>query len=75
VGDQVELNTTHAAGVPFHSAPGGSQTFQRVPDRTIAAVIDVDRGGRWLQLRLPDQRTGWIAARYVDLQEGSCDMT
>ena len=38
VGDQVELNATHQAGVPFHSAPGGSQTFQRVPDGTVATV-------------------------------------
>jgi endonuclease/exonuclease/phosphatase family metal-dependent hydrolase len=28
-------------------------------------VIGLDRGGRWLQIRLPDQRAGWIAARYV----------
>lgn len=65
VGDQVELNATHPAGVPFHNAPGGSHTFQRVPTGTVAALIDTERGGRWLQLRLPDQRTGWILARYV----------
>ena len=65
VGDQVELNTTHQAGVPFHSAPGGSKTFQRVPDGTVATVLDTAREGRSLQLRLADQRTGWIATRYV----------
>jgi hypothetical protein len=65
IGDQVELRTTHRAGVPFHNAPGGTPKFHRVPDGTVAAVIDVDRGGRWLQLRLPDTRTGWMAARYV----------
>jgi hypothetical protein len=65
VGEQVELTATQPAGVPFHSAPGGRQTFQRVPTGTIASVIGSERDGRWLQLRLPDQRTGWIAARYV----------
>jgi hypothetical protein len=65
VGDQVELKATHLAGVPFHNAAGGSKTFQRVPDGTIAAVIDNDRGGRWLQLPLPDERIGWISERYV----------
>jgi Bacterial SH3 domain len=64
VDHQVEL-ATHQAGVPFHNAPGGTKTFQRVPTGTIATVIDSDRGGRWLQIRVPDQRTGWIAARYV----------
>jgi endonuclease/exonuclease/phosphatase family metal-dependent hydrolase len=28
-------------------------------------VLGLDRGGRWLQLRLPDQRTGWISSLYV----------
>jgi hypothetical protein len=36
-----------------------------VPTGTITTVIDSDRGGRWLKIRVPDQRTGWIAARYV----------
>jgi endonuclease/exonuclease/phosphatase family metal-dependent hydrolase len=65
VGDQIELHATHPAGVPFHNAPGGGSTFQRVPSGTLATVIDLDRGGRWLQLRFADARTGWIAARYV----------
>ena len=65
VGDQVDLKATHQAGVPFHKAPGGGQTFQRVPTGTVATVLGLDRGGSWLQIRLPDQRTGWIAARYV----------
>jgi hypothetical protein len=65
VGDQVELRATHPAGVPLHSAPGGGQTFQRVPGGTVATVIDLARGGSWLQLRLADARTGWIAGRYV----------
>jgi hypothetical protein len=65
IGDQVELKATHQAGVPFHNVPGGTPQFERVPTGTVAAVIGIDRGGSWLQLRLPDARTGWISSRYV----------
>jgi hypothetical protein len=65
VGDQVELKATHHAGVPFHQAPGGTKKFQRVPTGTIGTVMDLAREGRWLEIRLSDQRTGWIASRYV----------
>jgi hypothetical protein len=46
VGDQVELNATHPAGVPFHNAPGGGSTFQRVPSGILATIIALERGGR-----------------------------
>jgi endonuclease/exonuclease/phosphatase family metal-dependent hydrolase len=36
-----------------------------VPSGTVATVIDTARDSRWLQIRLPDSHTGWIAARYV----------
>jgi hypothetical protein len=65
VGDQVELKATHQAGIPFHKAPGGGQTFQRVPTGTVGTVMDLAQGGSWLHIRLPDQRVGWITARYV----------
>src|SRR5688572_14621738 len=65
IGDQVELKATHQAGVPFHQSPGGSPKFERVPTGTVATVIDLARDDRWLQIRLPDARTGWIASRYV----------
>jgi hypothetical protein len=65
IGDQVELHATHQAGVPLHKAPGGGQTFQRVPGGTVATVMDLARGGSWLHIRLPDQRIGWITTRYV----------
>jgi hypothetical protein len=64
VGDRIELTATHPAGMPFHRAAGGTPTFQRIPDGTIATVIGLG-GGRWLQLRLADQRTGWISEHYV----------
>jgi hypothetical protein len=44
VGDQVELRATHQARVPFHSAPGGTPTFQRVPGGTVGTVTDLARG-------------------------------
>jgi hypothetical protein len=28
----------------------------------VATVIDIARDGRWLQIHVPDQRTGWVAA-------------
>jgi hypothetical protein len=36
IGDHVELKATHEAGVPFHSAPGSTNVFQRIPDGTPA---------------------------------------
>jgi endonuclease/exonuclease/phosphatase family metal-dependent hydrolase len=65
IGDQVELKASQQAGVPFHTIPGGTHMFQRVPSGTVATVIDLAREGRWLHLRLADQRTGWVATRYV----------
>jgi hypothetical protein len=65
VGDQVELRATHQAGVPFHSAPGGTPTFQRIPRGTVGTVTDLARDGRWIELRLAAARPGWVAARYV----------
>jgi endonuclease YncB( thermonuclease family) len=65
IGDQVELNATHPAGVPFHNAPGGRDGYQRIPDGTPARVIDVDKEGHWLMLSLPDGRTGWVTSSYA----------
>jgi endonuclease YncB( thermonuclease family) len=65
VGDQVELNATHQAGIPLHQEARGTQDFQRIPDGTRAHVIDVAKSGQWLKLALPDGRTGWVTSRYV----------
>jgi endonuclease YncB( thermonuclease family) len=65
IGDQVELNATHQAGVPLHQEPRGTNDFQRIPDGTRAQVIDVAKGGQWLKLSLSDGRTGWVTSRYV----------
>jgi hypothetical protein len=65
VGDHVELNATHQAGVPLHQEPRGTNDFQRIPDGTRAHVIDVAKDGQWLKLSLPDGRTGWVTSRYV----------
>ncbi len=63
--DQVELRATQKAGVPLHKAPRGTNDFQRVPDGTLATVIDTAKGGQWLKLSLPDGRRGWVTSRYV----------
>jgi hypothetical protein len=65
VGDQVELNATHQAGVPLHKEPRGTNDFQHAPDGTRAQVTEVAKGGQWLKLSLPDGRTGWVTSRYV----------
>jgi endonuclease YncB( thermonuclease family) len=65
IGDQVELNAAHRAGVPLHQEPRGTHDFQRIPDGTRAHVIDVAKGGQWLKLSLSDGRTGWVTSRYV----------
>src|SRR6266850_7849290 len=65
ISDHVELKATNQAGVPLHQAPRGTNDFQRVPDGTRATVIDVAQEGRWVQLSLPDGRTGWVTSRYV----------
>jgi hypothetical protein len=54
VGDQVELNATHRAGVPFHQEPRATNDFQRIPGGTRATVIDAAQDGRWLKLSLSD---------------------
>jgi micrococcal nuclease len=64
-GDQVELNATHQAGVPFHQEPRGTNDFQRVPDGTRATVLEVAQNGRWVKLSPLDGRTGWVISRSV----------
>jgi hypothetical protein len=49
VGDQVELKASHQAGIPLHQEPRGTNDFERLPDGTRARVIDVAKGGQWLQ--------------------------
>ena len=63
IGDQVELNATHQAGIPLHQEPRGTNDFQRIPDGTRAHVIDIAKGGQWLKLALPDGRTGWLCRK------------
>jgi micrococcal nuclease len=75
VGDQIVLNATHQAGVPFHQEPRGTNDFQRVPDGTRATVIGVVQDGRWVKLSLPDGRTGWLTSRYVRSTSASAPST
>jgi hypothetical protein len=41
IGDHIELNATHQAGVPLHQELHGKNDFQRIPDGTRARVIDI----------------------------------
>jgi hypothetical protein len=63
--ERVELRATHPDGVPLHALAGGGHDFERVADGTVAEVLETGKGGRWLRVRLPDRRSGWISHRYV----------
>ena len=70
VGDQVTLQARHRAGVPLHQEPHGTHEVQRIPGGTKATVTALAQDGRWLQLALPDGRTGWVTSSYIsDLTE------
>jgi hypothetical protein len=71
VGDQVELNAPHQAGVPLHNEPCGTNDFQRAPDGTRATVLEVAPESRWVKLSLPDGRTGWVTSRYISSASAS----
>jgi endonuclease YncB( thermonuclease family) len=42
-----------------------------MPDGTKSTVIDVAQEGRWVQLSLPDGRTGWVTSHYVSSASAS----
>jgi hypothetical protein len=63
IGDQAERHATHQAGAPLHQELHSTHDFQRIPNGTRAHVIDVAKGGQWLNLSLPDGRTGWVTSR------------
>ena len=75
IGYQVELKATHQAGVPLHQEPRGTNDFQRVPDGSKVTVIEVAPDGRWVNLSLPDGRTGWVTSRYVSSTSASAPST
>ena len=65
LGDRVELKASQHLGVPLHSQVGGSAVFERVPDGTVATVLELQRAGDWLRVELGDARSGWVSRRYV----------
>ena len=65
VGDRIELKASHHLGVPLHSQVGGSPRFERVLHGAVAVVREIQQTGRWLQIDLPDMRSGWVSKRYV----------
>jgi hypothetical protein len=64
VGSRGELKATNPLGVPLHRQ-ARSSLFGRAADGTIGTVIDLQNQNRWLNLTLPDGRTGWIVSGYV----------
>ena len=64
-GDSVELDATSALGVPLHET-SESSLMGRAADGTIAEVIETANDQRWIKIRLPDGREGWIVERYIE---------
>jgi len=64
---QVRLRSSHPLGVPLHSMPGGSNTYDRVPNGTVAVVDETANDGKWLFVRVPPSLSGWIARKYVEV--------
>lgn len=63
IGQRVQLKATKPIGVPLHEI-ASSSLKGRLPDQTIAEVIDTDDDKHWLKLKT-DKQQGWIVDRYV----------
>lgn len=65
VGDTIQLKASHHLGVPLHRQAHGSDDFERVADGTQVTVLEVREEGRWLRVRTPDDRSGWVIDKYI----------
>ncbi|HJL14034.1 MAG TPA: hypothetical protein RMH99_00190, partial [Sandaracinaceae bacterium LLY-WYZ-13_1] len=63
--ERVTLRATHPDGVPLHPGEHDRHVSGRLPDGVAVAVVRWGEGRRWLEVRAPDGRQGWIVARYV----------
>ncbi len=63
IGQQVQLKATKPIGVPLHER-ASSSLKGRLPDGTIASVVDTDDEKHWLKIATDDQQ-GWIVEKYV----------
>ena len=64
-GQQVKLKAKRIdLGVPLHRNSFPS-LFDRVEDGTVAEVLDTANDKRWLNIKTPDDKTGWVVERYV----------
>ena len=73
-GQKIELRQENRLGIPLHRR-SESSFKDRVDDGTIAEVLGTASDGRWIEIKLPDGRQGWIVERYVAevLSENSND--
>ena len=55
VRDRVELQGRGPAGMPFYPEPRSTDDSRRVPNRTVATVIDLAHNGQWLRLPLAEE--------------------
>ena len=63
--EHVALHATHPDGVPIHPAEGSREMSGRLPDGARVEVLAWGAGRRWLEVRAPGGRRGWISARYL----------
>jgi endonuclease/exonuclease/phosphatase family metal-dependent hydrolase len=64
VGQWVQLKATSPQGVPVHSQASPSMTG-RLPEGTLAQIVELAEGGHWLRLMVEGASAGWIIERYV----------
>ncbi|WP_395455775.1 endonuclease/exonuclease/phosphatase family protein [Azospirillum melinis] len=64
-GQHVKLAGSNEQGVPLHREPRPSMVG-RIPDGTVATVIDTAREGRWLRVTTTADLSGWIVPRYIE---------
>jgi endonuclease/exonuclease/phosphatase family metal-dependent hydrolase len=64
VGNRIELKATNPLGVPLHRLPRPS-LVGRIADATVGTVVGLQNENHWLNVTLPDGRTGWVVESYV----------
>ncbi|NHJ86880.1 MAG: hypothetical protein FK734_15565 [Asgard group archaeon] len=63
VGDQISLIATHIDGVPVHENFKGINDYYRVPDGSIARILEMRDS--WYKIRVL-YNDGWITEKYVN---------
>lgn len=60
----VRLKATNRLGVPLHPAAGDARVSGRLPDGSIAKVLERDAATGWIEISGAGEQ-GWITKRYV----------